>query len=230
MNHCKNFRITLAELRELKVEYFVHNNIVRALAGKELSEDDEDADYYFRSSHREPLDLEFILQSCGFTVVASMAECFPEECYQDLRLFSLWYIRQYAHLIPDWRVQQSLEIIEECVRKNNIQRKFADAMELLISTTDALSVDSCKARGKYQRTANSIASASRGIRKICEDLLEDLEAVLFSVGWVTISDFVDATGGSTKCEEARYQASCAISAKLKEMFMLMLHDKAPWQI
>lgn len=234
MSYCKNFRITLAQLRELQVNYYIHNRIVRALEGKKMTERDEDAERYFRSSHCDPVDLEFILNSNGIIDVATIAEYLPEECYQDLRMFSIWHIRQYAHLVPDWRVQQGLDVIEDCIRKNNFQRKFANAMELLLSQTSALVNDSEHARGKYQRKACSMAEAAMGINRICRDLLDEPGEAMFSAVWVSVDNFIYAeqylkTGGIGD-DQKRYEAAMAIDAKLKEMFLLMLYDKAPWQI
>jgi hypothetical protein len=81
---------------------------------------------------------------------------------------------------------------------------------------------------------NSSGEAAKGINQICGDLLDEPGEAMFSVAWVSVDNFIYAeqylkTGGIGD-DQKRYEAAMAIDTKLKEMFLLMLYDKAPWQI
>ncbi len=105
------FEVTLAALRREGACINGYNKVVRAVQGREFSEEDGDRESYIRFRHEEPISLVAILESNGLDDALWALRCVPG-VDRDARLFAVWCARQVEHLMTDQRSKDALAVAE----------------------------------------------------------------------------------------------------------------------
>lgn len=108
------YYVTLKALREEGACYEGYNKVVRALQGKEFTEEDECRESYIRFKHDEQIPLSFILESNGLgDALWALRACEQTtELKRDERLFAVRCARKVQHLMKDRRSLDALDVAE----------------------------------------------------------------------------------------------------------------------
>ncbi|MFU2067687.1 hypothetical protein ACLQ9R_01290 [Bordetella hinzii] len=105
------FEVTLADLRREGACFSGYNKVVRAIQGREFTDDDSERESYIKFSHAEPITLIAILKSNGLDDALWALRCVPG-VDRDARLFAVWCARQVEHLMTDQRSKDALDVAE----------------------------------------------------------------------------------------------------------------------
>ena len=105
------FEVTLADLRREGACISGYNKVVRAIQGREFTDDDGDRESYIRFRHAEPITLVAILKSNGLDDALWALRC-VSGVERDARLFAVWCARQVEHLMTDQRSKDALTVAE----------------------------------------------------------------------------------------------------------------------
>ncbi|CCJ53237.1 hypothetical protein [Bordetella bronchiseptica] len=105
------FEVTLADLRRDGACFEGYNKVVRAVQGREFSDDDSARESYIKFSHAEPVALTAIIASNGLDDALWALRCLLG-VDRDARLFAVWCARQVEHLMTDQRSKDALDVAE----------------------------------------------------------------------------------------------------------------------
>ncbi|KCB52888.1 hypothetical protein L537_3388 [Bordetella hinzii 1277] len=105
------FEVTLADLRREGACFSGYNKVVRAIQGREFTDDDGERESYIRFRHDAPIALTAILKSNGLDDALWALRCVPG-VDRDARLFAVWCARQVEHLMTDQRSKDALDVAE----------------------------------------------------------------------------------------------------------------------
>jgi hypothetical protein len=144
------FTVTLADLRKAGACIEGYNRLVRALQSKEFTVADDGRNSYIRWAYKEPISIEYILNSNGLDDALWSLRC-VEDANRDLRLFAVWCARQVEHLLTDPRSKEALEVAE---RHANGQATDDE----LVAAWDAARVAAADAAGVAARVAARVAA------------------------------------------------------------------------
>ncbi|MFU2053316.1 hypothetical protein [Bordetella hinzii] len=195
------FEVTLADLRREGACFSGYNKVVRAIQGREFTDDDSERESYIKFSHGEPIALTAILQSNGLDDALWALRCVPG-VDRDARLFAVWCARQVEHLMTDQRSKDALDVAE----------RFANG-----EATEAERAAAWAAAGAAAGAA-ARAAAWDAARDAARDAAWDAAR---DAAW----DAARAAAGAAAWDAARDAAWAA----QKEMFIAMCEGRAPWQ-
>lgn len=105
------FEVTLADLRREGACFSGYNKVVRAIQGREFTDDDGERESYIRFRHDAPIALTAILKSNGLDDALWALRC-VRGVDRDARLFAVWCARQVEHLMTDQRSKDALDVAE----------------------------------------------------------------------------------------------------------------------
>ena len=106
-----DFSVTLPALRFMGACFNGYNKVVRAIQGREFSNDDRLRESYIRFAHKDKIPLLQILELNGLDDALWALRCVPG-CDRDARLFAVWCARQVQCLMTDKRSVAALDVAE----------------------------------------------------------------------------------------------------------------------
>lgn len=120
------FEVTLKALRTEGACFSGYNKVVRALQGREFTEDDDARISYIRFAHKDPISIESIVASNGLDDALWALRC-VEGRDRDIRMFAVWCARQVEHLMMDERSKNALNVVERLANGLATQDEFSAA-------------------------------------------------------------------------------------------------------
>ncbi|MFU2053320.1 hypothetical protein [Bordetella hinzii] len=120
------FEVTLADLRREGACFSGYNKVVRAIQGREFTDDDGERESYIRFRHDAPIALTAILKSNGLDDALWALRC-VRGVDRDARLFAVWCARQVEHLMTDQRSKNSLAVAERFAKGEATEAERAAA-------------------------------------------------------------------------------------------------------
>ena len=209
-----NYSVTLQTLRKHGACYYGYNKVVRALQGEEFTEEDECRESYIRFNHKEEIPLTFILKNNGFDDTLWTLRCFEsiEEAERDTRLFAVWCARQVQHLMQDDRSIEALDVAENGREELEVARDAAyDAAYDAYARAAAYAVRAAAYAAAHAADAAYASATDR--------------AAAYAA-----SATARAAAYAADAASARADAASAAKKAQEEMLLLMLENKAPWQV
>ena len=199
------FTVTLEQLRTNGACFDGYNKVVRMLQGQEFTEEDEDRESYIRFKHTEQISLADICRNQGVIDALWATRCLDSVHDRDLRLYVVWCVRQFQHLLTDERSIRAIDVAErfangEATEKelDNVRR---DALNSQYDNYTSI------APAAHSAAAASVAHAA------------------YRAAYYAVSD--------AACYTAYYAADTADygTERLEqtEMFIKMCEGTAPWQ-
>jgi hypothetical protein len=201
-NTATKFEVTLADLRREGACLNGYNKVVRAIQGREFTDDDGERESYIRFRHAEPITLIAILKSNGLDDALWALRC-VSGVDRDARLFAVWCARQVEHLMKDQRSKDALDVAERFANGEATEEERAAAW------------DAAGAAGAAARDAAWAAWAAW-------DAAGAAGAAAWDAAWAAWAAW-DAAW------DARDAAWDAARDAQKEMFIAMCEGRAPWQ-
>ena len=123
-----DFSVTLAALRFMGACFNGYNKVVRAIQGREFSNDDRLRESYIRFAHKDKIPLLQILESNGLDDALWALRCGPG-CDRDARLFAVWCARQVQCLMTDKRSVAALDVAERFANGQATENELAAARD-----------------------------------------------------------------------------------------------------
>ena len=206
------FTVTLAGLRKAGACYSGYNKVVRAIQGRQFTEEDADRESYIRFNHKDPVSIRSILESNGLDDALWAFRCIDNaDKDNDVRLFAVWCARQVEHLMTDQRSKDALNVAE---RHANGQATDEELYAARDAARDA-------ARAAARDAARDAARAAAW--DAAWDAARD-------AAWDAARDAAWAAAWDAAWDAARDAARAAARAAQKDMLIKMLEGNAPWQI
>jgi hypothetical protein len=107
------FTVTLPALRKAGACVYGYNRVVRAIQGREFTDEDAKLNTYIRFAHADPISIRLIVASNGMDDALWALRCIDNAANdKDLRLFSVCCARQVEHLMRDPRSTNALDVAE----------------------------------------------------------------------------------------------------------------------
>lgn len=134
------FTVTLPALRKAGACVYGYNRVVRAIQGREFTDEDAKLNTYIRFAHADPISIRLIVASNGMDDALWALRCIDNAANdKDLRLFSVCCARQVEHLMRDPRSTNALDVAERHANGKATDR------ELSVFPADAFLDDLAKA-------------------------------------------------------------------------------------
>ena len=219
------FTVTLKALRAAGACFDGYNRLVRSLQGKAFTKDDEERTLYLHYVHKEDISILQILESNGIDD-ALWSLCCVEGCDRDLRLYAVWCARQVQHLMSGNRSIIALDVAEKyangLVTKEDLKTASdaagAAAREAARAATRAATKDATRAATKDAVWSAARAAAWAAAREAAWAAWSAARAAAWSAARAAASDAASDAAWS------------AARASHKDMLILMLNNKAAWQV
>jgi len=196
------FSVTLEDLQRARACFRGYNRLVSALTHQSF---DKQRRSYMHCHWRDPVSIEFIIDSNGFADALWALQCL-KECDRDIRMYAVWCVQQVQHLITDPRALEALSVAE----------RFANGLATMDQLLDAAwdAWDAVEYRDLNQAAAlEAAAHACKPMSYLAADMAAQ-EAVA-AVSWKS------RTYDPNDWQEMR--------ARQADMLRRMCQGTAPWQ-
>jgi len=107
------FVVTLSALRKADACISGYNRLVRALQGREFTNEDDATDHYLHIIYNDPISIRYIVDSNNMNDALWALRCIDDPYNdRDIRLFIVWCARQVEYLMCDPRSKNALDMAE----------------------------------------------------------------------------------------------------------------------
>ena len=232
------FTVNLKALRAAGACFEGYNKLVRSLQGTAFTGDDAKRASYLPYKYEKDINVLQILESNGLDD-ALWALCCVEGCDKDMRLYAVWCARQVQHLMSDNRSIIALDVAEKyadgLVTEEELKTARDAAWEAAEDAAWAVTKDA--ARDAAWATARDAAWATA--RDAAAAPARDAAwATARDAAWATARDAAGDAARDAAWDAARAvawaaawsAAWAAARVSQKDMLILMLNNKATWQV